>query len=190
MTERALDLFAEYRAAFERGEHPDPRPYLERAGAEQDALRRLIDEFLVWADPPEPAPETVAVFAAWLRNEPPLLELRRQRRRTRDEVVDALVATLGIDRAKRAKVAEYYHRLEAGLLDLRRIDQRVFSALADALGRQPTGPTVARLRPAGASAYFRSVEPGAPAGELLPLPEVTPEAERDEVDELFTGRRP
>lgn len=190
MAERAADLFAQYRAAFERGEHPDPRPYLERAGDEEDDLRTMIDAFLVRADVPSPPPEMVAVFEAWLRNEPPLLELRRQRRRTRDEVVDALVATLGIDRAKRAKVAEYYHRLEAGLLDLRRIDERVFSALADALGRHPTGPTVARLRPAGASAYFRSVEPGTPAGALPPLPEVTPEAERDEVDELFTGRSP
>ena len=43
----------------------------------------------------------------------------------------AVMGSLGLDPAKRKKVARYYHQLETGLLDPRRVSGRVFEALGD-----------------------------------------------------------
>jgi hypothetical protein len=79
--------------------------------------RRLVDRHLV----------------APANGEPPLLALRTRRGVPRDEVVDSLIRMLCLDRAKRAKVKGYYHQLETGQLELRRVDRRVFGALAESL---------------------------------------------------------
>lgn len=185
MSSGVTELFDEYTARFARGEHPDPVVFLDRAGQERDELREMIDGFLRTAPPPEPTPEMVEVFAAWMEGESPLLELRRSKGARRDDVIDALVAELGIDRSKRGKVAEYYHRMESGLLSLARVDGRVFAALAKALGVRLSdlafpGPPAA---PA-ASAYLRST---AAAAEVLQMSLGTgaDESDGDEVDELF-----
>ena len=59
--------------------------------------------------------------------------LRLRRKLTRDAVVDALVARLGLDPAKREKVDGYYHELEVGLLDPEPVDRSVWDVLADVL---------------------------------------------------------
>ena len=188
MTERVSRLFEDYMARFVRGEHPDPSTYLADAGAEANELRELIDGFLRTVAPPDPTPEMVEVMAAWIRGESPLLDLRRRKGTKPAEVVDVLISELGIDESKRRRVARYYHRLEGGLLDLARVDGRVFAALAKALG-VGVSDLAFPGRPAGVGgggAYLRSSEA---AEELLEvrLESLDRVEERDEVDELFEG---
>jgi len=133
MPEDVFSLFDEYAARFARGERPEPRAYLTRAGAGADELAQLIDGYLARATPPPPSEDTVALTTASLRGRSPLVEARTRRGLKRDEVVDALVAALGLDRAKREKVNRYYEELETGLREPSRIDRRVFEALADKL---------------------------------------------------------
>ena len=42
-----FELFDEYASAYARGERPQAREYLERAGPQADELAGLIDRFLV-----------------------------------------------------------------------------------------------------------------------------------------------
>jgi hypothetical protein len=187
MTDRTRALLDEYRERFARGEHPDPRDYLERAGDEAALLREEIDAFLRRAPAPEPSDAAVRVMRAWAEGRPPLLELRAERGVTRDAVVDSLVADLGIAPAKRPKVLEYYHRLEAGLLDPARIDRRVFAAIARALHAGLADLAFAAPPQAAGGPFLRS-QPAAPA--QMPADAVLSQrapAERDEVDELFGG---
>jgi hypothetical protein len=130
-TDRLLD---DYAARFARGERPDAGAYLARAGARADELRELIDVFLMAAPPAPAQEEALALMAAWAAGEPPLAALRRRRGRRRGEVVDAVMAALGIDPVLRARVSAHCRRLESGLLDLRRVDGRVLRAIADAIG--------------------------------------------------------
>ena len=89
---RAVDeLFAEYAAAFGRGERPRAGDYLERAGAEADELAAMIERFLRAAPRRAATAEDSALLAGWLQNEPPLLELRRRQGLKRAAVVDSLL---------------------------------------------------------------------------------------------------
>jgi hypothetical protein len=126
-------LFDEYASAYARGERPEAREYLARAGEDGNELARLIDGFLQAAPVPELEPEVVELFEGWLAGDSSLLRLRVARGMTRDRAVEELIDRLDLDRRKWAKVKRYYHQLEAGLLDLDRVDRRVFTALADAL---------------------------------------------------------
>src|SRR4051812_26218471 len=126
MAEDVFALFDEFAASFARGERPDAREYLERASDGRDELAALIDGYLERVPPPAPDNDAVLLASAWLAQQPPLLELRTQRGLRRDEVVDTLVAALGLDSAKRDKVKRYYHELEGGLLDPDRVDRRVW----------------------------------------------------------------
>src|SRR6266511_5839181 len=120
VAEAIAELFDELARRFGAGERPDVTEYLGRAGEEADELAALLDAFLQAAPTLPPAEETVAMMEAWTAGEPPLLALRVRRGLRRAQVVDALVRLLGLDPAKREKVAAYYHRLETGLLDPRR----------------------------------------------------------------------
>jgi hypothetical protein len=182
--DRLLDDFA---ARVARGERPDAGAYLARAGPDADELRELIDDFLVAAPPVAPDEETVALMQAWADGEPPLLELRRRRGRRREAVVEAILVALGIDPARRARVAGHYHRLESGLLDLRRVDRRVMAAIAGAIGSTVEDLAIWGARPTpplAMDALMRS------AAEALPAPApgalaAMREDEPDEVDRLF-----
>jgi hypothetical protein len=185
-------LFDEFASRFARGERPDAGEYLARAGPEADELRELIDGFLVAAAPPPPDEEAVALMRAWVAGEPPLLELRRRRGQRREAVVEAILTALGIDPAKRRRVAGHYHRLESGLLDLRRVDRRVLAAIAGAIGSTVDDLATWGKRPPpplAAAAFMRE------ASELLldapPAPlqaravAASAPREPDEVDRLF-----
>ena len=127
-------LFDEYAAAFARGEEPDLREYLARAGEGADELARLVKAFVATsagrgavggarrADP-----------RVGREDQSPLLEMRTRRGVRRDQVVDAILGRFGIDSAKRQKVAGYYHELESGLLDPLRVDRSVWELLAELL---------------------------------------------------------
>ena len=186
MADEIMKLFDDYATRFARGERPDVRMYLARAGDGADELGRLIDGFLAAAPPPAPAEEAIAVAEAWLAGEPPILELRTRRGLRRDEVVDHLIAALGLDGRKRTKVKRYYHELEGGLLDPRQVDRRVLESLAETLRARVADLLAWRPQPLGAeAAYFRTdvlVEDAlnAPAAAAPPAAE-----EPDEIDRLF-----
>ena len=194
MTEPSVELlFDEYAMRYVRGEGPDVREYLARAGAEREALGRLIDRFLEAAPARQPTEEELVLLAASVERQPPILVLRLRRGLNRQSVVGALVRALGLDPAKQPKVAGYYHRLESGLLDPEPVDVSVWDALRELLGanvRSLAGLPAAGL-PAPAVKFHRL--PNADfSHEAAPpeLPEVREPAELeepDEIDRLFTG---
>src|SRR4051812_41899160 len=79
MREDVFTLFDEYAASFARGERPDARAYLHRAGDERDELAILIERYLERVPPPAPDEDAIALASAWLASTPPLLELRTRR---------------------------------------------------------------------------------------------------------------
>jgi hypothetical protein len=183
VAERVEELLGEYAAAYSRGERPQAREFLARAGGQVDELARLIDVFLARAPAPAPDAQAVELFDAWQAGESPLLRLRTARGVTRDAVAAALVRTLGLDVTKEDKVKRYYHELESGSLDSERVDRRVWDVLAETLGARvgdlfgwrPRQPDF--LSPA----FARSSRPVMAA---MRVPEQTEEPE-DEVDRLF-----
>ena len=185
MAEDVLALFDEYAARYARGERPDARDYLRRAGEGADELAGLLERYVTAAPPPEPSEDAVAALAAWLGGEPPLLELRRRRGLRREAVVTALVRLLGLDPAKREKIAGYYHQLETGQLEVERVDRRLFAALAETL-KARVEDVLAWPAPAprAQAAYYRA--PGEPAAAAPPPTTAEPQ-EWDEIDELFRG---
>jgi hypothetical protein len=176
------ELFDEFAARWARGEWPDVNKYLERADAARDELAALLDAFLAHAAPPEPDEDTVAAFAAWRRGEGPLLELRRRRGLRVDDVVDELAATLGVAKEKRPKLKRYYQQLENGLLDVARVDPRVFSALARRLGETVSQWAALRPAPPAEALYLREADQSA---VFARAPVAAPAEEPDEVDALF-----
>lgn len=191
MADDVITLFEEYAARVARGEEPDARDYLDRAGAGEPKLEALIEEYLLTMPLPEPSDEQVAALESWLGGEGPLLGVRVSRGLKRAAVVERLVGLLGLERRQTDKVAGYYHELESGLLDTARVDRRVFDALGEILSVQVSGVLTWRPRvsPAAPDAYFRAVAPEAlpaasPPPGALPAP-----PEWDEVDRLFLGER-
>lgn len=173
-------LFEEYAARFARGEHPDLREYMGRAGEGADGLARLIDAFLIRAEPPEPSPEAVAAIEAWL----PLVQVRARRGLKRDQVVDALIERFKLDRGKREKVRRYYHQLESGLLQPSR---RLVEGLEEILGTRVSDLIDLKPRPlAAATAYFRADETVSADAVAVPASAAEPE---DEIDRLFRSEQ-
>lgn len=181
MRDATLTLFDEFAAAFAAGRDPDLRDFLARAGDEAAVLARLVDSFLAGSEPPPPAPERIELMRAWVRGEPPLLELRKSRRLKRREVVSRLTDLLGLAPERESKVAGYYHRLEGGLLEPRAVDARVWDALAQLFGTDVRA--LARWRPAPLDvklAYLR-----ADASIQASYVPAEPMLEEDEIDRLF-----
>ncbi|MBA3364246.1 MAG: hypothetical protein H0U03_00450 [Actinobacteria bacterium] len=116
--------------------------------------------------------------------------MRAARGLRRGAVVDHLTGALGLDRNKREKVDGYYHELETGLLDVKRVDPRVWEALAKklkagisdllawrprAIGRRgSTCERRTRLRPSEPPRYLRADSNSG-----------TSRSHPDEVDRLF-----
>jgi hypothetical protein len=179
-----FELFDEYAAAYARGERPQAREYLARAGPDADELARLIDEFLQRAPAAEPDEETRTIAAALVEGHPPLLEFRVQRGLRRDQVVNELVRMLGLDVNKEPKVANYYHQLEGGLLEPRGVDRRVWDALAKTLKARVDDLVAWRPRPVEAAPAFLRAADAPPAMAPSPAPTST-KVEHDEIDDLF-----
>jgi hypothetical protein len=185
-------LFDEYASSYARGERPEAREYLERAGEDGNELARLIDGFLQAAPVPELEPEVVDLFEGWLAGDSSLLRLRVAHGMTRDRAVEELIDRLDLDMEKWAKVKRYYHQLEAGLLDLDRVDRRVFAALADALHARASDLSSWRPRPLPVemSAAYRRTQEQAALDSMAPAsPASKADEDYDEVDGLFLGRR-
>jgi hypothetical protein len=184
LPEDVRDLFAEYANAYARGEQPEARDYLERAGSAADELARLLEDFLVAAPRPPADADAFAVVSAWAEGEPPLVHLRASHGVRVDEVVDAIVDDAGVAAAKREKVKRYYQRLEQGLLDPRGVSERVWNTVRRLVGPAAEAAASWQIRPAEPQVtYFRAA--GAPLAAAA-LRDAPREPERDEVDELFT----
>jgi hypothetical protein len=183
MADEVFRLFDEYAARFARGERPDAQQYLAQAGDRRDELAGLIDRFLEGAPATTPDEERRAMAQAWLEGEPPLLALRNRRGVGRETVVAMLVSELDLNPEKRSKVERYYHQLETGLLDPRRVSRRIFEVLSETLRATLADVRGWRQPPLRADVvYLRATEPAAPA----PLRELRDEPEeRDEIDALF-----
>jgi hypothetical protein len=158
-------LFDEFAAAYARGEHPEVLAFLERAGAERDALGRLIDVYLRTA-PVQPSSEETLRQMRARRAEPALLRLRTRLGLKRSVVIGRLVDLLGLPAAVESRLQTRYHELETDLLKPERVDPSVWQALREIFGqdvRELVGTAVERPAPAVASAFFREAESsGAP----------------------------
>jgi hypothetical protein len=179
-----FSLFDDYAASFARGERPDAGRYLERAGEGRAELATLIDRYLERVPPPAPDEDAVTLAQAWLAQQPPLLELRARRGLRRDEVVDALIVSLSLDRKKRDKVKRYYHELEGGLLDPDRVDGRVWDALAETLKARTRDLLAWRPQPpaiALEAAYRADANVALPSMAMRAAEPPKP----DEIDRLF-----
>ena len=184
MAEDVAHLLDEYAVRFRRGERPDLREYLQRAGEGADELARLVDAVLQAVPPPAASEEAVELSRAWVEGASPLLELRTRRRLRRADVVDALLEDLGLGLAQREKLRRRYHELETGQLEPERVDRRVWQALAETLQAR-VEDLAAWTRPAAAFdeglAYYRVSEPVAASMPARAMPAEEP----DEVDRLF-----
>ena len=182
-------LFDEFALRYRRGERPDVRDYLERAGAERDDLVLLIDRFLQAVPAREPSEEEVVLLQAHLEQEPPLLLLRRRRKLRRDAVITGLMRTLGLDSGKREKVAGYYHELETGLLDPEGVDRSVWEALAASL--RANVRALAEARPISLAtpmaSYLRAADFALDRNVEMAPRQPAGSGEPDDVDRLFTG---
>ena len=194
-------LFDEFAASYARGEQPDIRGLLARAGEDAAELARLVDVFLRVAPAPEPSDDDVAVMRARLEGEPGLLALRARRGRKVDEVVADLARRLAVDDVPRLR--SYYQRLENGTLDPGPVDQRIWDALRAlfATNVRAIVRPVTTMTGESAMAYYRRTGPSsggrltaasssAPGAEAptRPVLGVDPApSERDELDRLFLG---
>lgn len=213
MAEDVQKLLSEYIAEHRAGGDADPLDYIGRADAgDRRQLAALIDGYLArspgaaWDEAAyrgsdaERVGESVGrsllgVGGMW----PAILpRLRNQAKLTRAQVVERLSAALGVA-GREPKVATYYHEMERGALDSRRVSTRVLAALgviygttADRLreigtpiakGPAAAGPPApAMARTAAPTAEYEVVD-----REELRSEPVRPAKERDEIDEMFTG---
>lgn len=187
-------LFDEFAARHARGEHPDAREYLERAGERRDELARLLDGFLAAAPVQPPGEETLALFASLLAESlpgetatPPLLAERVRRGWRRDEIVDWIRERFGIGEEKQEKVARYWHELETGLLPVSGVSARLREALSERFGEVLQAATAWEPPPRGIDLAFRRTA-DAPQMHALLEEVMVPadnESEPDEVDKLF-----
>jgi hypothetical protein len=119
-----------------------------------------------------------------MEGEPPLVHLRASRGVRVEEVVDALVADLALDPAKRPKVKRYYERLEQGLLEPARVSERVWGVVRRLVGAAAESAAAWRPPPAEAApALFFSTArlQAAPRGHVAS----GQPGEPDEIDDLF-----
>jgi hypothetical protein len=190
MPAEVMDIFDEYVRRHRRGERPDVSEYIERAGASGDELGRLVDRYHASTTPPDPEEESVAAMRAWLAGEPPLLELRRGRGLSRDEVVTDLMSDLSLDAGSAPKVRRYFHELEVGSLDPSGVARPVWDSLERVLGASARALAALRTQPVQAAPVFRAyqIEHDLASDDLDELVAGLPAApEWDEVDRLFRG---
>jgi hypothetical protein len=188
VAEDVRDLFTEYADAYVRGDEPQARDFLARAGDDADELGRMLEAFLAAAPRQSPGPDALAIVGAWAEREPPLVHVRASRGVRVDEVVDAIVENTGIAAEKRPKVKRYYQQLEQGLLDPGGVSERVWEVVRRLVGpfahAAASWSTPAAIR---GTAFFRAEAP--PARGLAADEESPATHERDDVDDLFTGAR-
>ena len=183
MADVPFALFDDYAVAT-RGEHPDPVPYLERAGDHAGELARMLDAFLQ-APPPTRRGGRDADAGVACRRATASRTARAQGMRVND-VVGELATQLGVDVGMSGKLRRYFQRLER-VARRRARRRRVFDALAMALRTSSSilrsCARAARRAGDGAPAYRTEREP-----TVAPALPVGDDERWDYVDELFLGR--
>jgi hypothetical protein len=203
------ELLSEYKEAHRAGAG-DPRPFLERAPAEDRALLAALiegylenaprrefdrDEFLDSAAAPvaEGVQRSLAgAGGLW----PALLpRLRAQARVKRADLVRELAARLGAE-SKQDKVAGYYHQMEQGLLPADGVSDTVLDSLGKIVGvageslrKAGSLPAPGPLRMDEAAVFTRMAQaaPAASDDAVAEVPAAGAREEWDEVDRLFRG---
>ena len=128
--------FADFAAAWERGEQPDPAAAIAAAAeGDREPLAGMLAAYLAAHPRVDITEEEVAARAADSRSEPPrawpelLPALRARSGTTRGALVTRLAEALGHPEA-RAQVEEHVHGLETGQLAAARVRPPVVAALA------------------------------------------------------------
>jgi hypothetical protein len=178
-----MALVEEFAAARARGEEPDVREYLERAGDHAGEFGSMVSAIISATPPPAPSAEALASAHALLASEPPHLALRHRRGLTVDELADHLVGELGIAPSGRTRLRALYQRLEAGLVDAAGIAARLRSALATAFD-VAEGEIVAPPAAGRGVVFARGPEGWEGALDDLPV-DALPGPPSAEVDDLF-----
>ncbi len=181
MSEPLEALFDEFATEHARGERPDVRAFLARAGEQREELGRLLDAYLQAAPVQPPGEEVLAELRDRLA-EPALLRLRTRLGVRRSAVVRALRTALGLPSAADERLAKRYHELETDQLEPGRVQASVWAALRDVFGEDVRGLVRVAPGPAAAPAYFRRADAVSPAPERPPA---EPDALTLEVDRLF-----
>jgi hypothetical protein len=150
------ELFDAWAAAYARGERPDPRPYLLRAGDASDSLASLMERYVQAAPRPQPSDDDVELVGAWMRGDSPLAEIRSRRGITRDQIVAAIQERFGLRDDQRPSIKDYYHQLESGLISPRGLSRRLLQLLSETLGVGPSSIMGARPRRIRAAPAFRA----------------------------------
>jgi hypothetical protein len=179
------ELFDDWAARYARGESPDPRSYLERAGDEREALALLMERFLQAAPRAAPREEDVELMRAWMRGDSPLAELRARRGLRRDDLVDAILGCFALRPGQRPAVKEYYHRLESGLIDPAGLSSRLRDLIAERLGVGADVIAAWRPRRIAASAAYRSMPSEGVAYALASRASLEQVEDDEEVRNLF-----
>ncbi len=196
------NIFADFCAAYERGEQPNLGDCLAAASAaDRRGLEARIDRYLIEQAPPRPfdadafareLERPVMKRVAQLFAERAAVDLGAARSRaglSLDELAGALLTEAGVgDGAEqRAKAADYLDRLEAGSLAI--LSGRVRDALRKILD---VDPAAGFQRPDYGFAFRMSTSSAEPSAENIELAEMLVDAATtpsplgwDEVDELF-----
>jgi len=201
-------LLAEYIEEHRAGGEADPLKYLSRVSpVQRTELAALIDAYLARAPRQQfdqaafsgsTAERTVDQLERAIAGQaglwPALLPgLRDRAGLKRSALVERLAGALGVAR-QIDKVAGYYHQMEQGLLPAEGVSDRVLEALGGLIGETaqslreagralapPTeGPLSAQAAPFARRAYVEAAD--GPA-----LGATAPDAEWDQVDQLFRG---
>ena len=193
----AEQAFADFVAAWERGEHPDPAAAIAAAGdADREPLAGMLAAYLAVKPRQDVTEAEVAARAADPRSEPPrawpelLPALRARTGTTRGMLVARLAEALGHPEAE-AQVDEHVHGLETGQLPAARVRPPVVAALARILdvpeallelGRRMAPP---RFEASRGVAFHRAAPAAAPPPAMAEAADAAPRVA--EIDDLFTG---
>ncbi len=196
MSDTIEQLFREFAGQHEVGGAVDVAGYLDRAGDDRARLADMLEAYLVARPSARVTDDELDAMYERLDQAalpwPDLLPmLREQRGITRGGLVRRLAEALGYPDAT-SQVEGYLHELEAGSLDPRRVRGPVVAALAAALsvsgdllerGRRLTAidPPADRV----GLAFLREAPAAVPAADVLF--DQSADAERPEIDDLFTG---
>jgi hypothetical protein len=204
-------LFGDYVSEHRAGGAADPRDYLARAPEdERDELAALIDAYLARAPRRRfdatafrgsSAERIVGDLERALGGRsglwPAMLpELRHRAGLKRSELVFRLADALGVP-GREARVGDYYHQMEQGLLPASGVSERVLAALGEIVGEsveslraagKALSPFASSGPAAGAQAFARRAEGESPAEPVAAAAAARTSApEPDEVDRLFRG---
>lgn len=198
----AEHAFADFVAAWERGEQPDPAAAIASVEeAEREPLAAMLASFLAANPRTDVSEAEVDARAADPASEPPrawadlIPALRERTGTTRGTLVTRLAELLGHPEA-RSQVGEYVHEIETGQLDPRGVRPRVVAALAKILDVPESLLELSRrIVPPSTDAaasvpLYRVAPPAAPAAtppiDIEAVRQALPERNA-EIDDLFTG---